>query len=118
MGKIEKRKVWAGLALIPPIVLVIVLFHSSALHLMVLLATFLGLREYYNLALPQSKWIERAVGIGLGLILSLTISFGDTREISSFLVMILLILAVLTMAASQDLSSAISKMGVSLFGLL
>jgi phosphatidate cytidylyltransferase len=118
MGKIEKRKVWAGLALIPPIVFVIALLHASLLHLMVLLATFLGLREYYNLVLPQSKGIERAVGIGLALILSLTISFGDTREISPFLVILLLILAVLVMATSQDLSSTISKMGVALFGIL
>jgi phosphatidate cytidylyltransferase len=118
MGHIEKRKVWAGLGLIPPIVLVIALLHSSVLHLMVLLATFLGLREYYNLVLPHSKWIERAVGIGLGLILSLVISFGDMKEISPFLVIILLILAVLFMAASQDLSSTTSKMGIALFGIL
>jgi phosphatidate cytidylyltransferase len=118
MGKIEKRKVWAGAGLIPPIVLVIALLHSSVLHLMVLLATFLGLREYYNLVLPRSKSIERAVGIGLGLILSLIISFGDMREISPFLVIILFVLAVLVMVASQDLSSTISKMGIALFGIL
>jgi phosphatidate cytidylyltransferase len=118
MGKIEKRKVWWGLGLTPAIVLVIVLFHSSVLHLMVFLATFLGLREYHNLVLPHSKWIERAVGIGLGLILSLVISFGDMKEISPFLVIILLILAVLFMAVSQDLSSTTSKMGIALFGIL
>ncbi len=118
MGKIEKRKVWAGLGLIPPILLVIALLHSSVLHLMVLLATFLGVREYYNLVLPHSKWIERAVGIGLALILSLAISFGGMKDISPFLVIVLLILAVLSMAVSQDLSSTISKMGITLFGIL
>jgi len=118
MGKIEKRKVWVGLGMIPPIILLIGLFHSSVLHLMVLLATFLGLREYYNLALPHSRWIERAVGIGLGLILSLIISFGGMNEISPFLVIILLVLAVLSMAVSRDLSSTISKMGIALFGIL
>lgn len=118
MGHIEKRKVWVGLGMIPPIVVLIALFHSSVLHLMVLLATFLGLREYYNLVLPHSEWIERTVGIGLGLILSLLISFGELREISPFLVIILLVLAVLVMAVSQDLSSTISKMGIALFGIL
>jgi phosphatidate cytidylyltransferase len=118
MGTIEKRKVWVGLGMIPPIVLLIALLHSSVLHLMVLLATFLGLREYYNLVFPHSKWIERAVGIGLGLILSLIISFGDLNEVSPFLVIILLVLAVLSMAVSQDLSSTISKMGIALFGIL
>jgi len=85
---------------------------------MVLLTTFLGLREYYNLVLPHSKWIERAVGIGLGLILSLIISFGDMKEISPFLVITLLVLAVLVMAVSQDLSSTITHMGMALFGIL
>jgi len=118
MGKIEKRKVWAGLVLVPPILLVIALLPSSALHLMVLLATFLALREYYNLVLSRSKSIERAVGIGLGLILSLIISFGDMREISPFLVILLLVLAVIFMATSQDLSSTTSKMGLTLFGIL
>jgi phosphatidate cytidylyltransferase len=118
MGKIEKRKVWVGLGMIPPLIFLIALFHSSVLHLMVLLATFLGLREYYNLVLPHSKWIERAVGIGLGLILSLIISFGDMKEISPFLVLILLVLAILVMAVSQDLSSTISHLGMALFGIL
>jgi phosphatidate cytidylyltransferase len=118
MGKIEKRKVWAGMSLIPPIVLMIAVLHSSVLHLMVLLATFLGLREYYNLVLPHSKWIERAVGIGLGLVLSLILSFGGMKEISPFLVIILLVLSVLFMAVPQDLSSTISKMGIALFGIL
>jgi len=118
MGKIEKRKVWAGLGLIPPIIFLIAVGPSAVLHLMVLLATFLGLREYYKLVLPHSNRIERAVGIGLGLILSLILSVGGMKEISPFLVVILLVLAVLFMAVSQDLSSAISRMGIALFGIL
>ena len=104
--------------MVPPIVLLIALGPSAVLHLMVVLATFLGLREYYNLVLPHSKWIERMVGIGLGLILSIIISFGDTKEISPFFFIILLILSVLFMATSKDLSSIISKMGMTLFGIL
>jgi phosphatidate cytidylyltransferase len=118
MGKIEKRKTWMASVLIPPIVFLIVVGPPMVLHLMVLLATFLGLREYYNLVLPQSEWIERMVGIGLGLILSLIISFGNMRDISPFLAILLLILAVLVMAVSQDLPSAVSKVGGALFGIL
>jgi phosphatidate cytidylyltransferase len=118
MGKIETRKVWVGLGMVPPIIFFVAVGPSVVLHLMVLLATFLGLREYYNLVLPHSKWIERAVGIGLGLILSIITSLGDMREISPFLVIILLILSVFSMAISQDLSSTISKMGIALFGIL
>src|SRR5512135_444578 len=118
MGKIEKKKVWVGFSLIPPIIFLIASGPSAVLHLMVLLATFLGLREYYNLALPHSRWVERAVGIGLGLILSFFISFAGMREIAPFLVVLLLVLAVFFMADSQDLSSTISKMGSALFGIL
>jgi len=118
MGKIEKRKVWMALIMVPPIVLLIALGPPAVLHLMVLLATFLGLQEYYRLILPHSKWIERVMGIGLGLILSIIISFGETREISPFFVLILFILSILFMATSQDLSSTISKIGTALFGIL
>src|SRR4030043_1580125 len=109
MGKIEKRKGGMGSVMRPPIVLLIALGPSPVLPLMVVSATFLGLREYYNLVLPHSKWIERAVGIGLGLILSIIISFGDAKGISPFLVLALLILSVLFMVTSKDLSSTISK---------
>jgi phosphatidate cytidylyltransferase len=118
MGKIEKRKVGMALIMVPPILLLISLGPSPVLPLMVVLATFLGLREYYNLVLPHSKWIERAVGIGLGLILSVIISFGDTKGISPFFVLALLILSVLFMVTTKDLSSTFSKMGMALFGIL
>jgi phosphatidate cytidylyltransferase len=118
MGIIEKRKVWMALIMVPPVVLLIILFPPFVLHLMVLLATFFGLREYSRLVLPNSKWMERAVGIGLGLILSAIVSLGEIKQIPSFLVAVLLILSVLSMAISKDLSSAISKMGTVLFGIL
>jgi phosphatidate cytidylyltransferase len=118
MGNIEKRKVWMALIMVPPVLLLIILGPPSLLHLMVLLATFLGLREYYNLVLPRSRGIERMVGIGLGLILSILVSLGVMKEISLFFVIILLVLSVLSMAASKDLSSAIPEMGMALFGIL
>lgn len=118
MGKIEKRKIWMALIIVPPVILLIALGPPAFLHFMVLLATFFGLREYYNLVLPDSKWIERTVGIGLGLILSIIISFGNTKEISPFFVLVLLVLSILFMATSKDLSSTISKVGMALFGIL
>lgn len=118
MAKIEKRKVGMALIMVPPIVLLISLGPPEVLHLMVLLATFFGLREYYNLVLPRSTWIERFVGIGLGLILSVILSSGDTKEISPFLFIVLFLLSVLSMTASKDLSSTIWKIGMTLFGIL
>ena len=55
MAKIEKKKVWMAFVMVPPIILLIALGPPAVLPLMVLLATFFGLREYYNLVLPHSK---------------------------------------------------------------
>ena len=102
----------------PPVILLITLFPPFVLYLMVLLATFFGLREYTRLVLPNAKWVERAMGIGLGLILSAIVSFGELKQIPPFLVVVLLTLSVLFMGTSRDLSSTISKMGMLLFGIL
>jgi phosphatidate cytidylyltransferase len=118
MGILEKRKVWMGLIMVPPIILLIILFPPFVLYLMVLLATFFGLREYTHLVLRNSKWVERAMGIGLGLVLSAIVSLGELKQIPPFLVAALLILSVLFMGTSRDLSSTISKMGMLLFGIL
>jgi len=106
-----------ALIMVPPVLLLIILGPPFILHLMVLLATFFGLREYHNLVLPQSRWIERAVGILLGLILSINLSLGVMKNISPFVVIILLILSILYMAISIDLPSAIPKVGMTLFGI-
>jgi phosphatidate cytidylyltransferase len=118
MAKIEKRKVGVACIMVPPIVLLIALGPPEVLHLMVVLATLLGLREYYNLALPHSNRMERMVGIGVGLALSIIISLGHTEEIPLFFVLVLLILTTLSMVTSKDLSSTISKMGMVLFGII
>ncbi len=106
-----------ALIMVPPVLLLIILGPPSILQLMVLLATFFGLREYYNLVLPHPKRIERVAGIGLGLILSILIFSGAIRGISLFLVITLLALSVLYMATSKDLSSTIPEMGMTLFGI-
>jgi phosphatidate cytidylyltransferase len=117
MGKIEKKKAWTALMVIPPVIIVIAIFPPKVLTLMVLLATFFGLYEYYNLVLPHSKRIERLMGIGLGLILSIIVSHGNAKAVSPFFVLILLSLSILFMATSKNLSSTISNMGIMFFGI-
>ncbi|MDI7260264.1 MAG: phosphatidate cytidylyltransferase [Thermodesulfobacteriota bacterium] len=117
MGKIEKKKVWTALLIIPPFVLLIALGPSILFTLMVLITTLLGLLEFFNLALPQSGRIERLIGIGLGLILSILFSYGEARILSPLLALTLLILSVLFMATSRNLSSVIPNLGVTFFGI-
>jgi phosphatidate cytidylyltransferase len=117
MGGIEKKKIWTGIFIVPPVILLITLGPPVVLFLMVLLATFLGLREFYKLALPQSNWIEEFTGIVLGLILSAITSHGDPKCVLPFSVLVLLILSLLFMGTSQNLSSTISSIGITLFGI-
>src|SRR4030043_105394 len=117
MGKIEKKKIWMGVLMVPPVIFLIALGPPSILFLMVLLATFLGLREFYNLALPQSKQVERYVGIVLGLILSLIIAYSDVKIVPPFIVLLLLFLSIIFMGTSENLSSAIANIGITFFGI-
>jgi phosphatidate cytidylyltransferase len=117
MGTIEKKKIWTAVAMIPPVIFLIALSPPAVLILMVLLATLLGLREFYILTLPHSKGVERWAGTGLALILSVIIAYGDPRIPLPFIVFLLLFLSLLFMMTSKDLSSSISNMGMMLFGI-
>jgi phosphatidate cytidylyltransferase len=118
MGGIEKKKIWTGAVIVPPLIFLIVWGPSLTLSLLVLAATFLGLREFYNLALPELNTVERFVGIGLGMIFTAFLSCGRISMIPIFLVLILIILSVLFMATSQNLALTITHIGISFFGIL
>jgi phosphatidate cytidylyltransferase len=118
LKEISKKKILMGSLLVPPILFLIVIGPPAVLSLMVLLATFVGLREFYTLALPNSKGIERFTGIGLGLILSFLVIRGEFKAILPFFVLLLLVLSLLFLAISQNLPSTISRMGILLFGIL
>lgn len=118
MGGLEKKKIWTGFLIAPALLVLIFWGPSFTLPLMVLIATFLGLREFYTLALPRSKKIERIIGIGSGLILNLLLAFGNLDKTPLFLVLILLLLLVLSMGTSENLATTITQVGVSLFGIL
>jgi phosphatidate cytidylyltransferase len=118
LKEISKKKILTGSLLVPPVLFLIIIGPPAVLSMMVLLATFFGLREFYALALPNSKWVERLMGIGLGLILSFLVIHGDFKTILPFFVLLLLLLSLLSLAISQNLPSTISSMGILLFGIL
>ncbi len=118
MDYLGKKKVGTALTIIPPVIFLIAIGPPAVLLGMVLMATFLGLREFYHLCLPHSIPMERWTGIGLGLLLSIIALFANLKIGFLFLVFILFLLAILFMMTSKDLSSAVSNLGVSLFGIL
>ncbi len=117
MGKIEKKKVWTGLFIVPPLVLLIAFGPPVVLIILVLLAIFFGLREFYTLSLPRSKAADRLLGTALALVLSVILSQGGPKILVPFFVLVLLFLTLFSMATSQDLSSTVAMMGITFFGI-
>jgi|YNPNPStandDraft_1061719.scaffolds.fasta_scaffold37368_3 phosphatidate cytidylyltransferase len=117
MGRIEKKKVITALLIVPPIIGGIALGPSPTLGLMVLIATFLGLREYYRLCLPRSKPIERTIGVALGLIFSILALYDKTSAIVPFFVFAFLLLALLFMVTSDSLGSSVSNFALTFLGI-
>jgi phosphatidate cytidylyltransferase len=117
MGTIEKKKIWTAIAIVPPVIFLIAVGSSAVLILIVLLATFLGLREFYTLTLPDSKRIQRWAGIGLGIALSIVMTQANMKMVFPFFVLVIIVLSVLFMATSENLTSTISKMGIMFFGI-
>jgi phosphatidate cytidylyltransferase len=117
MGKIEKKKVWTGVFIVPPLVLLIAFGPTAVFIVLVLLAIFFGLREFYTLSLPHSNAVDRLLGTGLALVLSLILSHAGPDTVFPFFVLVLLILTVFAMATAEDLSSTVSRMAVIFFGI-
>jgi phosphatidate cytidylyltransferase len=99
------------------LIALIALGPSLILFLLVYLATFLGLREFYDLAHPHAGGMERWTGMGLGLALSVYISYGHPGTFFPALVLLLLLLSILYMGLSKNLPSTISSLGITFFGL-
>lgn len=117
MSKIEKKKLWTALILIPPFVLLIALGPPILFALMVLITILIGLFEFNSLALPQSGQSQRLSGIALGLILSVIFVYGEAKYFVPFLGLMIFLLCVLHLATVNRLSSVISDLGTTLFGI-
>jgi phosphatidate cytidylyltransferase len=117
MTNTTKKKIWTAIGFVPPVIFFIVVGPPFILTLMVLLATFLGLREFYNLTLPHSGWVEKSVGVGLGLLLSIVIIQGNMKMVFPFFVFLLLFLSIFFMGTSENLETTASHMGIIFFGI-
>lgn len=118
MEPLLKKKVLTGIFVVPPLVAVILMTPPTILSLIVLVATFLGLQEFYQLTLPQSKKGVHCVGVGLGLLVSMAMVYERRAEIFlPLLVILLLLLFLLFMITSESLSSATSSTAITLLGV-
>lgn len=117
MGRIEKKKFWTGIFIVPPVIFLIGFGTPIVLTLLILGSIFLGLREYFKLTMPDSKKIEKWIGILLGIFLTLVIIYCENHFYNIFVVITLLIILMLFMATSKDLSITTSKIGIMFFGI-
>jgi phosphatidate cytidylyltransferase len=117
MTSTTRKKIWAAFGFVPPVIFLLVVGPPFILTLMVLLATFLGLREFYTLTLPQSGWGEKLVGVGLGLLLTIMVIHGNMKMIFPFFVFLLLLLSIFFMGTLKNLETTISRMGIMFFGI-
>jgi phosphatidate cytidylyltransferase len=118
MGRISSTKIGTTFLIGPPVIVLIALGPSLVLFLLVFLATFLGLREFFQLAHPRARAAERWAGVGLGLFLSMALSFGNLECILPTFVLVLLFLSMLYMGLSENLPSTLSGLAITFFGII
>jgi phosphatidate cytidylyltransferase len=114
---LRKRALTAAIT-IPALYLLIGYGPRPTLFIMVLIAVALGLHEFYSLVLPENRWHEKAMGILLGMVFASLIYFGDISLSVASLVFSVIFLSITYMLKSRDFTLAISKVGLTLFGML
>lgn len=113
-----KKRLLTGAIAIPAICLLIGYGPEPTLFIMVLIAVALGLHEFYALLLPDNKPHERAIGIILGMVLACLIYVGNTSYSHALLCFSVIFLCLLYMLKSRDFSLGVSKIALTLFGIL
>ena len=116
--RVLKKRVLTGAIAIPALYLLIGYGPGPTLFIMVLIAVALGLHEFYSLVLPENKWHEKAIGILLAMLLASLIYFGDASLLHASLGFSIIFLSITYMLKSSNFALAISKMALTLFGIL
>ena len=119
MSNLAARLLTAAV-LIPVLVAAILWSNPIAVWAIVFLATFLGLREFYNMTLPNEPVLERGVGVVLGLGVAAVVYWFDSSPH-----VLLAALAFATIGAFlfylfryRDMDSVASRMARMLAGIL
>jgi len=100
----------------PLVALIIGFGQEAGLLFLILLATGLGLVEFYRLTLPESLPSQRILGIGLGLLFPLAAFLGREGAVVAVLALVVLVLFLLLMVTPGELAGATSRMAVMLLG--
>jgi phosphatidate cytidylyltransferase len=111
-------KRWISGLIMAPCLILFILFAPPWLFLiLILFVTFLGLKEYYTLALPALVPRKKMVGIFLSLLLPLSLYAKDFRCFLAGMAMILMLLFILALFEKGDFSRRVDQIGRHLLGL-
>jgi phosphatidate cytidylyltransferase len=91
---------------------------EPTLFVIVLIAVALGLHEFYSLILPENKRHEKTMGIILGMALASVIYLGNVSLAYAPLGFSIIFLSLVYMLKSSNFTLAISKMALTLLGIL
>ena len=86
--------------------------------MLVLLASFIGLLEFYRMALPADRSLEKSVAITFGLLFAAHISMQKPNTAILVLCLGLLLVASIYLFRFRDLDKVISQLALTFFGLL
>lgn len=110
------KRVLTGLVGVPLIILIIGFGQKIGLLFLILLAISQGLMEFYRLTFPESRLLEKAVAIGLGLFFPLAAYFGEGEAMLAVVALAVFVLFLLFIARPENLSGTTSRMAAMLFG--
>jgi phosphatidate cytidylyltransferase len=117
MGKSMHLKRWISGLILGPSLILFVLFAPPWLFLLFILTlVFLGLHEYYAMALPGISPRERWGGNLLGLLLPLSLYSGDPRCFLFALAFLLLLLFILALFQSEEFPLRVERVSRHLLG--
>jgi phosphatidate cytidylyltransferase len=108
----------SGLIMAPGLILFILFAPFWLFLLLILFLTFLGLQEYYTLAIPEIAPHPKMVGILLGLLLPISLYAKDSRCFLAGMAMILLLLFISALWEKKDFSLRVDQVSRHLLGLL
>jgi len=117
MGAIGKKKLKTGVLAVPPIIFLIIIAPAAVIFVMVLVATFLGSGNSTTWR-PQDRRPRGIAGWVLGLLISLFYPLGGMAAAGPLLAGVLLVLSILFMATSRDLSSVVTRLGITVLGIV
>ena len=86
--------------------------------MLVLLVSFIGLLEFYKMALPAGRGLERSIAISFGLLFAGHICWQNTNSAFLVLCLGLLLLSIVYLFRFKNLDEVVPHLSMTLFGLL